>query len=295
MPPKRKFAEVEPLPAVPPSLPPSVEEAYRRKCVQLKNRTNEVEDANDAARLRLSRIKRQVEKLRTERAFLLEQLAKRTSTNVEDSEGSPSPPPTLADFRNELDANPRKPKDKPLRIKRGHRKSAANDGDAKGGPAGSFKEPASPTSETQSHPPESQAKRGESATGSANGVSKPSRGATSAFDLYCIEERPNLEAKNKEDGDGDANVDEELSRGWDELPEADKDEFRTKLEEMLAKEEQHRDGKDAKDSNRKEGKSDGDDKPETQDEDVEMANYDTEDQDQDQDQEETQMDKDGEE
>jgi hypothetical protein len=72
-----------------------VEEAYRRKCVQLKNRTNEVEDANDAARLRLARIKRQVEKLRIERAFLLEQLAKRTSTNVEDSDGSPSPPPTV--------------------------------------------------------------------------------------------------------------------------------------------------------------------------------------------------------
>jgi hypothetical protein len=72
-----------------------VEEAYRRKCVQLKNRTNEVEDANDAARLRLARIKRQVEKLRIERAFLLEQLAKRTSANVEDSDGSPSPPPTV--------------------------------------------------------------------------------------------------------------------------------------------------------------------------------------------------------
>jgi hypothetical protein len=97
MPPKRKFADIEPEPttAVPPSLPPSVEEAYRRKCVQLKNRTNEVEDANDAARLRLARIKRQVEKLRIERAFLLEQLSRRTSTNVEDSEGSPSPPPTV--------------------------------------------------------------------------------------------------------------------------------------------------------------------------------------------------------
>lgn len=201
----------------------------------------------------------------------------------------------LADFRNELDANPRKPKDKPLRIKRGHRKFAVNDADAKGGRAGSFKEAGSPTSETQSHPPESQAKRGESATGSANGVSKPSRDATSAFDLYCIEERPKLEeAKNKEDGDGDANIDEELSRGWDELPEADKDEFRTKLEDMLAKEEDSRDSKDAEDSNKKRVKSDGDDKPETQDEDVEMANYDTDDQDQDQDQE-TQMDKDGDE
>lgn len=102
MPAKRKLvaeANIEPA-SVPSSLPPSVEEAYRRKCVQLKNRTNEVEEANDAARLRLARIKRQVEKLRIERAFLLEQLAKRTSTNVEDSEGSPSPPPTVCFFSN---------------------------------------------------------------------------------------------------------------------------------------------------------------------------------------------------
>lgn len=97
---KRKAPEADSAPpprptAIPSTLPPSVEEAYRRKCVQLKNRTNEVEDANDAARLRLARIKRQVEKLRIERAFLLEQLAKRTSANVEDSDGSPSPPPTV--------------------------------------------------------------------------------------------------------------------------------------------------------------------------------------------------------
>lgn len=83
--------------AIPPALPPSVEEAYRRKCLQLKQRTREVEDTNDAARVRLARLRRGVEKLRLERAFLLEQLAKRTSTNVEDSEGSPSPPPTVRD------------------------------------------------------------------------------------------------------------------------------------------------------------------------------------------------------
>ena len=85
-----------PASSVPPALPPSVEEAYRRKCIQLKQRTAEVEESNDGARLRLSRLKRQVEKMRLERAFLLDQLAKRTSTNVEDSEGSPSPPPTVS-------------------------------------------------------------------------------------------------------------------------------------------------------------------------------------------------------
>lgn len=98
MPTKRRFSEVDSKStagAIPASLPPSVEEAYRRKCVQLKNRTNEVEEANDAARLRLARTRRQVEKLRMERAFLLEQLAKRTSANVEDSDGSPSPPPMV--------------------------------------------------------------------------------------------------------------------------------------------------------------------------------------------------------
>lgn len=81
--------------ANPPSLPPTVEEAYRRKCIQLKERTKEIEEEAKAYQLRLSRLQRQVQKLRLERAFLLEQVAKRTSTNVEDSEGSPSPPPTV--------------------------------------------------------------------------------------------------------------------------------------------------------------------------------------------------------
>lgn len=80
--------------SIPPELPPTVEEAYRRKCIELKQRLNEVETANDAQRLRIERARRSVQKMRLERAFLLEQLAKRTSTNVEDSEGSPSPPPT---------------------------------------------------------------------------------------------------------------------------------------------------------------------------------------------------------
>jgi non-histone protein 10 len=81
--------------AVPPPLPPSVEEAYRRKCIQLKQRMNEVEETNDASRQRIVRMERSIQKMRLERAFLLEQLSKRTSTNVEDSEGSPSPPPTV--------------------------------------------------------------------------------------------------------------------------------------------------------------------------------------------------------
>jgi hypothetical protein len=97
MPPRRKRqANAHPANTVPPpTLPPSVEEAYRRKCIQLRHRMKTVEEANDASRIRLLRMRRGIEKMRLERAFLLEQLAKRTSTNVEDSDGSPSPPPTV--------------------------------------------------------------------------------------------------------------------------------------------------------------------------------------------------------
>ncbi|KAH7162552.1 hypothetical protein B0J13DRAFT_13398 [Dactylonectria estremocensis] len=273
------------MPAIPSTLPPSVEEAYRRKCVQLKNRTNEVEDANDAARLRLARIKRQVEKLRIERAFLLEQLAKRTSTNVEDSDGSPSPPPT--------------PKDKPLRTKRGHRKSMAVDVDAKATAAGSFttNQAQSPVSETGSHHADGQGK------GRANGVTKK---PVDAFEVYCTENRAALEAKKKEEeGDEDLNVEEELARSWKELPDAEKEEFQTKFEQAVAKidekeessrsregkegDEDNEDNDDKKEEEEEEEaeaeakddkeKSESAEKPQTQDEDVEMGNYDTEDQD----------------
>ena len=80
---------------MPAPLPPSVEQNYRKKCIELKRRMNEVDESNDAYRLRKVRLNRGIMKLRLERAFMLEQLAKRTSVNVEDSEGSPSPPPTV--------------------------------------------------------------------------------------------------------------------------------------------------------------------------------------------------------
>lgn len=83
---------------IPPPLAPSVEEAYRRKCIQLRQRTNEVEESNEQSRQRLVLLSKEIQKSRLERAFLLENLAKRTSTNVEDSEGSPSPPPTVSPF-----------------------------------------------------------------------------------------------------------------------------------------------------------------------------------------------------
>ncbi|SLM39398.1 cytochrome p450 monooxygenase [Lasallia pustulata] len=89
--------------SIPPTLPPSVETAYRNKCIDLKRRMNEVEESNDAYRLRKVRLMRGIRKMRLERAFLLETLGKRMRKNghglngtYEDSEGSSEGPPTFS-------------------------------------------------------------------------------------------------------------------------------------------------------------------------------------------------------
>ena len=230
--------------STPPALPPSVEEAYRRKCIQLKQRTTEVEEANDAARLRLARLKRQVEKMRLERAFLLEQLAKRTSANVEDSDGSPSPPPTVSSPRSTSfppppianrrlnDSSIPQPKEKPLRIKRGHRKPSmlagletSAGGSTTGGPANNSVNP-------QTHSPSSDAfstQPGDKTNG-INSVGPPNKPGT-AFELYCDETRPALDSK---DGDTSA-ADEELARGWKDLADSSRQEFQERADDQMAK------------------------------------------------------------
>ncbi|MCJ1349020.1 hypothetical protein MMC31_007255 [Peltigera leucophlebia] len=106
--------------SIPPTLPPSVEEAYKKKCIELKRRMNEVEESNDAFRLRKIRLMRGIRKMRLERAFLLDILGKRMRKNGagtnglhgmydEESEGSSDGPPT--------------PLEKPLRSKRSHRRA----------------------------------------------------------------------------------------------------------------------------------------------------------------------------
>ncbi|KAF4902308.1 hypothetical protein CGCF415_v009459 [Colletotrichum fructicola] len=271
MPPKKIIRANPPavdLSAIPPSLPPSVEEAYRRKCIQLKQRTNEVEEENDATRVRLARIKRQVEKMRLERAFLLEQLAKRTSTNVEDSDGSPSPPPT--------------PQEKPLRTKRGHRKPsvlAEIDAAAKNdspNPQSQNAVTVSPSSETFSHAHAAESQ----ASARTNGVAKPPKRPGNAFELFCSDSRPAFEEKKKDDAD--LNIDEELARAWKDLPEAEKEEFQTRSDQEMAKYQKEKDAFAAK-SKSAEPKEEREKTPDqapaaSQDEDVEMTNYDTEEQ-----------------
>ncbi|KAK4192115.1 hypothetical protein QBC35DRAFT_470386 [Podospora australis] len=221
--------------SIPPPLPPTVEEAYRRKCNKLRQRSNEVEKANDAARLRLARLKRQIEKLRLERVFLYEQLAKRTSANVEDSDGSPSPPPT--------------PKEKPLRLKRGHRKaSVLANIDGGGGAGSSSLGPGSTfiSQNPQSHSPSSDAFSTQPGN-RLNGIHKEPKKPRSAFDLYCDETRPTLKEKSTKDDNGEEETerrnaqDEELERGWQELDENRREEFESRADHNMAKYERQKD------------------------------------------------------
>ena len=111
--PSPAFADLDTPPPVavgniPPPLPPSVEEAYRKKCIELKRRMTEVEESNDVYRLRKARLQRGIRKMRLERAYLLEILGKRMKKNGssldgfagvydEDSEGSSEAPPTVCE------------------------------------------------------------------------------------------------------------------------------------------------------------------------------------------------------
>ncbi|KAI4192621.1 MAG: hypothetical protein LQ346_004219, partial [Caloplaca aetnensis] len=91
--------------SAPPTLPPSVEAAYKIKCIALKKRLIEIETQNDATRERIVRSERGIRKLRLERAILLTRLSEIISRNGEDvdgvghmyddnSEGSSEGPPT---------------------------------------------------------------------------------------------------------------------------------------------------------------------------------------------------------
>ncbi|KUI59844.1 High mobility group protein B3 [Cytospora mali] len=256
----RRADNADPL-AIPPALPPSVEEAYRRKCLQLKQRTMEVEEANDAARLRLTRLQRQVEKLRIERAFLLEQIAKRTSTNVEDSEGSPSPPPT--------------PQEKPLRSKRGHRKPSVIANLESNGPPPTFINQSmhtlSPSSDAFSHSHAEVSQK--DASHRANGVSKPPKKPSSAFELYCDDHRSAVSSK----GEG-VNVEAELTRGWEDLPEGQREEYKTQETKAQAQYEKEKDAYAEKDKTEAKpeqpAESQAEDTP-ARDEDVDMQTDDT--------------------
>ena len=132
---------------IPPPLPPSVEEAYKKKCIELKRRMQEVEESNDVFRVRKARLARGIRKMRLERAYLLEMLGKRMKKNGssvdgfpqpydEESDGSSEGPPTVS-FSSSSPSRPSRlesltnaltlqPHEKPLRSKRSHRRPVSS-------------------------------------------------------------------------------------------------------------------------------------------------------------------------
>ncbi|KAE8378372.1 hypothetical protein BDV26DRAFT_261823 [Aspergillus bertholletiae] len=139
------------------SNPPSVEVAYKRKCIALKRRLTEIEDENDLMRVRNRRGWQYIHKMRLESCILLERLAKVTGM-AEEAQAGVNPElraraaammsnatvlDTLAgegekeggatgvyyadDTEGSSDEQPPTPQERPLRVKRS-RKSAVGDG-----------------------------------------------------------------------------------------------------------------------------------------------------------------------
>ncbi|KAJ5907731.1 hypothetical protein N7495_000413 [Penicillium taxi] len=80
-----------PPPSGPSANPPSVEIAYKRKCIELKKRLNEIETENEVMRTRNRRGHQYIQKMRLESCLLLERLAKVTGMTEEAEAGNPSP------------------------------------------------------------------------------------------------------------------------------------------------------------------------------------------------------------
>jgi hypothetical protein len=78
-----------------PPNPPSIEAAYKRKCIALKKRLNEIEAENDIMRTRNKRSLQYVQKMRLESCILLERLAKVTGMVEEAQMGMMSNAMTL--------------------------------------------------------------------------------------------------------------------------------------------------------------------------------------------------------
>lgn len=84
--------EARPQPTSAPSLnPPSVEIAYKRKCIALKKRLAEVEAENELMRTRNRRGWQYIQKMRLESCMLLERLAKVTGMTEEAQAGAADP------------------------------------------------------------------------------------------------------------------------------------------------------------------------------------------------------------
>ncbi|KAL8727883.1 MAG: hypothetical protein Q9166_005760 [cf. Caloplaca sp. 2 TL-2023] len=133
--------------SAPAPLPPSVEAAYRKKCIQLKKRLNEVQDENDGKRLRIERSKRFIDKMRLERAILLERLGQIQEKKGLHPQGLPSfDMPDGDPYSEGSSEGPPTPNEKPLRSKRSHRRPMPS---PPPGPSPVYR---GPTQQTQPYP-----------------------------------------------------------------------------------------------------------------------------------------------
>ncbi|KAJ5223804.1 hypothetical protein N7468_008346 [Penicillium chermesinum] len=149
-----------PNPAPPSANPPSVEIAYKRKCISLKRRLTEVEAENEIMRTRNRRGWQYIKKMRLESCILLERLAAVTAMVDEAQAGNIGPElraRALALAQNSSLANgtggtagagyledetegsseeqPPTPEDRPLRVKRSRKSNLNIDGAEEDGPA----------------------------------------------------------------------------------------------------------------------------------------------------------------
>lgn len=77
--------------SIPPANPPSVEIAYKRKCIALKKRLAEIEAENELMRTRNRRGTQYIQKMRLETCMLLERLTKVTGMTDEAKTGASNP------------------------------------------------------------------------------------------------------------------------------------------------------------------------------------------------------------
>ena len=131
------------------------------------------------------------------------------------------------EFPPEPEVIPRKPRDKPPRSKRGHRKaSAAGEGDLAQSTGGN--EPRSPGSDSFSQT----ATQDLGAESQINATDKRMKQPKNAFFLFCDEVRPTIESEEKEE---EVNMDEILESRWKELPDAEKQEYQKRFEEEFTR------------------------------------------------------------
>ncbi|KAJ5925094.1 hypothetical protein N7454_007733 [Penicillium verhagenii] len=143
--------EARPPTSLPSANPPSVEIAYKRKCIALKKRLSEVEVENEMIRTRNRRGWQYIQKMRLESCMLLERLAKVTSMGNEAQSGAADPELRARaaammtdsgatngagsgktggryfedDTEGSSDEQPRTPEERPLRVKRSRKSNLA--------------------------------------------------------------------------------------------------------------------------------------------------------------------------